>query len=233
MDFARQHVVVTGGAGALGTAVVGLLRQRGASCHVPVFKVADKGRSPFAHDRGVTFADSVDLTDEAQVESFYASLPGLSASIHLAGGFAMRAIEQTAKADLLAQLNVNLVTAFLCCREAVKHLRAAGASGRIVNVAARPALEPRTGARLAAYTASKAGVAAMTEALAEEVAGDGIWVNAVVPSILDTQANRAAMPKADHSRWPGVDEVAETIVFLASANNKASRGALVPVYGRS
>ena len=105
--------------------------------------------------------------------------------------------------------------------------------GRIVNVAARPALEWRLGAGMVAYAASKAAVAAMTVALAEEVAKDGILVNAVAPSIMDTPANRQAMPKADHAAWPKVEEVAATILFLASPDNRVTRGAIVPVYGRS
>jgi len=105
--------------------------------------------------------------------------------------------------------------------------------GRIVNVTARPALEWRAGAGMAAYTASKAAVAALTVALAEEVAKDDILVNAVAPSIMDTPANRAAMPKADHAAWPKVEEVAATILFLASPENKVTRGAIAPVYGRS
>src|SRR5205085_11686681 len=102
-----------------------------------------------------------------------------------------------------------------------------------VNVAARPALEWRQGANMTAYTASKAGVAALTAALAEEVVKRGILVNAVAPSIMDTPANRKAMPKADHAAWPKVEEVAATIAFLASPDNKVTRGAIVPVYGRS
>jgi NAD(P)-dependent dehydrogenase (short-subunit alcohol dehydrogenase family) len=108
-----------------------------------------------------------------------------------------------------------------------------GRGGRIVNVAARPALEPRSGAGMAAYTASKAGVVAFTIALSEEVAKLGILVNAVAPSIMDTPANRAAMPKADHAAWPKVEEVAATILFLASPQNAVTRGAIVPVYGRT
>jgi NAD(P)-dependent dehydrogenase (short-subunit alcohol dehydrogenase family) len=105
--------------------------------------------------------------------------------------------------------------------------------GRIVNVAARPALEPRTGAGMTAYAASKSAVAALTAALAEEVVKDGILVNAVAPSTMDTPANRKAMPKADFAAWPKVDEVAATICFLASPQNMVTRGGVVPVYGRS
>ena len=136
------------------------------------------------------------------------------------------------KTALMAQIDSNLASCFLCCRAAVKAMLPAG-SGRIVNVAARPALEPRSGAGMTAYTVAKAGVAALTMALAEEVAKDGILVNAVAPSIMDTAANRKAMPKADHAAWPKVDEVAATIVFLASPDNRVTRGAVVPVYGKS
>ena len=101
------------------------------------------------------------------------------------------------------------------------------------NVAARPALEPRLGAGMAAYTVAKSGVATLTVALAEEVAKHGILVNAVAPSIMDTPANRKAMPKADFDAWPKVEEVAATIAFLASPNNAVTRGAIVPVYGKS
>jgi NAD(P)-dependent dehydrogenase (short-subunit alcohol dehydrogenase family) len=86
---------------------------------------------------------------------------------------------------------------------------------------------------MGAYSASKAAVAALTRSLAEELADSGIWVNAVVPSIIDTTANRAAMPDADHDAWPKPAEIAETIAFLASPQNAVTRGALVPVYGRS
>ncbi len=103
----------------------------------------------------------------------------------------------------------------------------------MVNVSARPGLIPELGAGMVPYTASKAAVAAITQALGAEVAGDGILVNAVVPSIMDTRANRKAMPSADHSKWPKLEEVAATIAFLASPDNAVTRGALVPVYGRS
>src|SRR4029077_565012 len=124
---------------------------------------------------------------------------------------------------------MNLASAFLCCRAAVRTMKATG-GGRIVNVAARPALEPRLGAGMVAYTASKAAVAALTQALAQEVAGDGILVNAVASSIMDTPGNRKDMPKADFALWPKVEEVAATILFLAGPENRVTRGAIVPVY---
>src|SRR5262249_1296466 len=123
---------------------------------------------------------------------------------------------------------------FLCTRAAIGAIRARGAGdpkgGRIVNVAARPALEPRLGAGMVAYAASKAAVATLTQALAEEVAGEDIWINAVAPSVLDTPANRAAMPDAPHHRWVALPALAALIAFLASPDNGATRGAVIPVY---
>jgi NAD(P)-dependent dehydrogenase (short-subunit alcohol dehydrogenase family) len=230
LDYRDRHVVVTGGTGALGGAVVGELIKGGAICHVPA--LTEKEAQGFTHrdHPQVRIVQDGDLADEAAVARLFAGVPRLWASIHIAGGFAAAPIAETAKADLMRQIDMNVVTCFLCCRAAVKAMAAGG--GRIVNVAARPALEWRSGAGMIAYTASKAAVAALTVALAEEVAKRGILVNAVAPSILDTPANRQAMPKADHAAWPKVEEVAATILFLASSDNQVTRGAVVPVYGR-
>jgi NAD(P)-dependent dehydrogenase (short-subunit alcohol dehydrogenase family) len=228
MDYRDRHVIVTGGTGALGTAVVGALVDAGAICHVPYVVAAEAERFALRQHERVKLVAMSDLADVARL---YGSVDRLWASIHLVGGFAMAEVAQTTKADLMKQIEMNLVTAFLCSRGAVNAM--SGRGGRIVNVAARPALEPRSGAGMAAYTASKAAVVAFTIALAEEVAKLGILVNAVAPSIMDTPANRAAMPKADHAAWPKVEEVAATILFLASPQNTVTRGAIVPVYGRT
>lgn len=230
MDFRNRHVIVTGGAGALGTAVVTRLLEAGALCHVPCLNEAEAARFRLRDNKQVTVTVTGSLTEEAAIEKLYRGVP-LWASIHTAGGFAASALRDTDLATIRQQLDMNLVSCILCCRAAVRAM--ANAGGRIVNVAARPAVEPRTGAGMAAYTASKAGVAALTAALAEEVANDGILVNAVAPSIMDTPANRQATPKADFSLWPKVEEVAATIAFLASPENRVTRGAIVPVYGKS
>jgi NAD(P)-dependent dehydrogenase (short-subunit alcohol dehydrogenase family) len=232
IDFRDRHVVVTGGTGALGTAVVGALLEAGASCHVPCVDESEAQRFPHRDHANVRLG-ACDLTNEKTVAEFFEALPGLWASIHLAGGFAMSPVAATTKLDLMKQLDTNFVTCFLCCGAALKIMGRAKAGGRIVNVAARPALEWRSGAGMGAYTASKAAVAALTVALAEEVVKDDILVNAVAPSILDTAANRAAMPKANYAAWPKVDEVARTILFLASPANQVTRGAVVPVYGEA
>ena len=229
MDFAGRQVVVTGGTGALGRAVVAALIKAGAHCHVSYMIEAEA--QSFPHKEKVTLHAVGDLADEAAVAKLYGAVPKLWASIHLAGGFAMHGIADTDKARLMQQVEMNFVACFLCCRAAVKAMGQAG--GRIVNVAARPALEWRSGAGMVAYASSKAAVAAMTVALAEEVAKDGILVNAVAPSIMDTPANRKAMPKADFAAWPKVEEVAATIAFLASPDNAVTRGGVVSVYGKS
>src|SRR5262245_29349386 len=233
MSYRDRQIVVTGGTGALGTAVVGALLAAGAACHVPYRSEDEAQRFPHRGHKSVTLVSLGDLADEAAVNRFYGGIAKLWASIHIAGGFAFAPIEKSDKALLMGQIESNLVSAFLCSRAAVSALRQASGGGRIVNVAARPALEPRTGAGMTAYTATKAGLAGLTQALAEEVAKDGILVNAIAPSIMDTAANREAMPKADHAAWPKVEEVAATIVFLASPDNAVTRGAIVPVYGKS
>lgn len=206
-----RHIVVTGGRGALGRGVCALLEARGAILHV------------------TPDPPELRLDDEAQAVAFFAQLPPLWASIHLAGGFVMGPIADTALADFEAQWRTNTVTCFLACREAVRSIRRTGAGGRIVNVAARPVLAPA--ANLTAYTAAKAGVAAITQGLAAELVREGILVNAVLPSVIDTPANRAAMPGADHASWPRPAQIAEVIAFLASPENTVTSGTLLPVYG--
>jgi len=233
MNYRDRHVVVTGGTGALGTAMVSALIEAGATCHVPYIDQAEADRFPLRDHAKVKLLGNVELTDESAIARLYGSVSQLWGSIHIAGGFAMSPVGATDKSALMQQLEMNFVTAFLCCRAAVNAMTRAGVGGRIVNVATRPALEWRAGAGMVAYTASKAAVAALTVALAEEVVKDGILVNAVAPSTMDTPANRRAMPKADHAAWPKVEEVAATILFLASPENRVARGGVVPVYGRA
>jgi NAD(P)-dependent dehydrogenase (short-subunit alcohol dehydrogenase family) len=208
-----RHVVVTGGRGALGEGVCAVLEARGAILHV------------------TPNPPELQLDDEAQAAAFFAGLPPIWASIHLAGGFGMKPIADTTLADFEAQWRTNTVTCFLSCREAVKAIRRGGAGGRIVNVASRPVLAPA--GNMTAYLAAKAGVAAITQGLAVELLPEGILVNAVVPSLIDTPANRAAMPGADHAGWPKPAQIAEAVAFLASPENELTSGTLLPVYGRA
>jgi NAD(P)-dependent dehydrogenase (short-subunit alcohol dehydrogenase family) len=220
-ELEGRQVVITGARGGLGGAVVDAFVAAGAFCHLPQ-RGAEEGARP-----GVKVVAGVDLTDEAAVESFYRGLPSLWASVHLAGGFAAAPLLRTRLADLRGQLDINLTTAFLCCREAVRKMGSGG--GRIVNVSSRAALAPAGGAL--AYATSKGALNTFTSALADEVRRQGILVNAVAPSTIDTAANRAAMPAADHGHWAKPADIARAILWLASPANALTWGAIVPVYG--
>jgi NAD(P)-dependent dehydrogenase (short-subunit alcohol dehydrogenase family) len=222
-DLNGRHVVITGARGGLGPAVVEAFAAAGAICHLPE-RSAGGGAVANAH-----VIPGIDLTSEEAVRSLYEALPGLWASIHIAGGYAGKPLTETSLADLRQQLDINFTTAFLCCREAVRKMGNSG--GRIVNVASRAALVPAGGA--IAYATSKAAVVSLTQCLAEEARPRGILVNAVAPSTMDTPANRGAMPKADQSRWTKTAEVARAILWLASSENTATSGAVVPVYGNA
>ncbi|MCC5828982.1 MAG: SDR family NAD(P)-dependent oxidoreductase [Phycisphaeraceae bacterium] len=225
-DWREQHVMVTGAAGGLGRAVVRELLGRGARLTVTIETESQREELP-VDDRLV--CQPVDLGDESAVRGFYGSLDRIDASVHLVGGFGMEAIEKTSAESMRKMFELNVMTCFLCCREAIAAMGKRG--GRLVNVAARPAVDPAAG--MTAYAVSKAAVAHMTRCLAEEVRDRGILVNAIAPSIMDTPANRRAMPDADFGKWPKVEEVARAIAWLAGPENTLTSGAIVPVYGRA
>jgi len=235
--FEGRHVVVTGGTGELGAAVVAELLESGAVVHVPARNADKPGALANLRGPSLRLIGGVDLSHEEAIVRFYEGLPGLWASIHSAGAFTAGKIEETTGESYGQMMDTNTASCFFSCREALRAIRRsqapAGDKGRIVNVAAAAALEPRRGAGMVAYAASKAAVGAITVALAEEVAKEGIWVNAVAPSIMDTRANRAAMPQADFTSWASVEDVAKTICFLASPQNLVARGGILPVYGRT
>lgn len=237
MNFDDLHLIVTGGAGSLGSAVVQLLLDSGARFSVPCFNQAELDAFQLADHQNVFTKVDVNLTDEDQTQSFYSDAiseqGSLWGSIHIAGGFGMGSIEDTSKADFMKQINLNLVTCFNSCRAAVQHFKNQGNGGRIVNVASRPAIEPRQGAGMTAYTTAKAGVAALTESLAAEIVEDDILVNAVAPSVIDTPQNRKAMPDANFDKWPKPKQLARQIAYLISPENEVTRGGIIPVYGRS
>lgn len=236
-NLENRHVVVTGGAGSLGSAVTRLLLEEGASCSVPCYSQKEMEEAPFEPGDRLFMQADVDLSDEKQAGHFYSravsEMGPLWGSVHIAGGFGMGKLENTSAEDFMRQWSMNTLTCFNCCRAAARHMRRSGEGGRMVNVASRPALEARQGAGMSAYTAAKAGVAALTGALGAELADEEILVNAVAPSIIDTPANRDAMPGADFEAWPKPEEIAFQIVQLLSTANRVTRGAVVPVYGQS
>ncbi|HEY8375428.1 MAG TPA: SDR family NAD(P)-dependent oxidoreductase [Nannocystis sp.] len=225
-DLEGLHIIVTGGAGALGGAVVAELAAAGASIVVPCI---DDG--PSERVDGVRYVPRVDLAQETAVRALYDALPSLWGSVHLAGGFQWAKIEDTTAELARAQWTMNALTCLLCSAAAVKKIRASGRGGRIVNVTSRAVTQPAAG--MTSYAMSKAAVSALTTTLAEELREEAILVNAIAPGIIDTPANRAAMPKADHDRWPKPAELARVIHTLVSPATSATSGAIVPVYGRS
>jgi len=226
-----RHIVVTGGTGALGAAVVRGFLAVGAVCHVPAIESSPPKR--FTEGEKVTVAPDINLADEESVAGFYGKLPALHAVVNIAGGFAYAPIADSPIQTLQQQLSMNLVSCVLSCRQAVANFRKAGTGGHIINVSARPALNPRQGANMTAYTASKAAVAAFTVALAEELKNENISVVALCPSTIDTPTNRADLPKADHAAWVKPEAIAELIVAQCSLAHPVNSGALVPVYGRA
>ena len=226
-----SHVVITGATGALGRAVAHALVDAGAHCHVPAI---EPSVPPDIFPAGkVSVVTDIDLSDEAAVSGFYASLPPLHAVVNIAGGFAWAPIADSPLKVFQQQMAMNFTSCVLSCRSAVANMRKGGTGGHIVNITARPALNPRQGAGMTAYTSSKAAVAAFTVALAEELKGDNISVIALAPSTIDTPVNRKDMPKADHASWVKPAAIAELIVAHMGLNETINSGALIPVYGKA
>jgi NAD(P)-dependent dehydrogenase (short-subunit alcohol dehydrogenase family) len=220
-------VVVTGALGALGKVVAEVALARGA-------RVARVDHAPSqvpATEKRIELG-GVDLTDAAQakkaIDAVAAHFGRLDALINIAGGFAFEAVAGGDPKTWQRMYMLNVLTAVNASQSALPHLAASGA-GRIVNVGAMGALQAGTG--MGAYAASKAGVHRLTEALAAEWKGR-ITVNAVLPSTIDTPANRASMPKADFGKWVTGEELANVILFLISDAASAVTGALLPVSGR-
>lgn len=214
--LAGRHVLVTGGSGGLGPAVVEAFVAAGAVVHVPT-----RGDVP----AGARALPRVDLTSEDAVAALFAALPPLWASVHVAGGFLFQPLLETTLADVRGQLDVNFTTAFLCTREAARQMQ--GRAGRIVNVTSAAVEHPSSG--MGAYIASKGAVAAFTRAAARELREAHILVNAVAPTIVDTPKNRAAMPGVNPSSWTGPAQIARAIVWLASPDNETMSGAVLPL----
>jgi NAD(P)-dependent dehydrogenase (short-subunit alcohol dehydrogenase family) len=229
--------VITGGTGGLGRAVTLHFLREGARCAVPYRNEAEKDElvkeaAPYA-DR--LFCVRTDIMQAPELDSFLAAVVerfgGIDVLLNLAGGFAGGTpVAETDPATFDKLLDQNLRSVFLVSRAVIPHLVRRG-GGKIVSVAARAALHGTAG--LAAYSASKAGVITLTEAMAEELRDQNVQVNCILPSIIDTLANRRAMPDADFTRWVDPVEIARVLAFLASDDSRVISGAAVPVYGRA
>ncbi|MEZ4428137.1 MAG: 3-oxoacyl-ACP reductase FabG [Nannocystaceae bacterium] len=230
-----RHVLLTGGSGGLGIAVTRALLARGAHLTLTVRDDVHAQRlTAFLDDlddeaRARVRTAPADLADEASVRGVIDAMPRVDCLIHLVGGFTMGPLDETSLEALREQIDLNLVTTFLVCKHALRRMKERG-HGRIVTVGSRAAVEP--GAQLSAYAATKAGVLALTRVIADETRDTDITANAVLPSIIDTAANRKAMGESQAERWVTPESLAEVILFLASEAARDVRGALLPVYGK-
>jgi NAD(P)-dependent dehydrogenase (short-subunit alcohol dehydrogenase family) len=226
-----NRVVITGALGALGSVVAQTFAATGARLAL-IDRAPDFTGDKQLLQKGHLFIGGVDIADFARAQSVMrevvAKFGGIDVLVNIAGGFRWETVADGAVEtwDLLYEMN--LKTAVCACKAAIPHLSAD--HGRIISVGAAAAAKANSG--MGAYVASKAGVAKLTEALAEELKETGITVNAVLPSIIDTPANRAEMPSADFTRWVSPQALADVIVFLSSAAARAISGASIPVTGR-
>jgi len=220
-----MNVLITGANGGLGTAVSQEFLAAGAK----VIGVARewKQSAPFTTISG-------DVTTEAGCESMVKQAlehGPIDALVHLVGGFAGGSpLTETTDQTWDSMMNVNLRAAFCCIRAALKPMQAAG-RGRIVAIGTRMAVEPSP--NFAAYAVSKAALVALVKTVAAEGQKFGVTANVVLPSTIDTLANRAAMPKADFSRWVAPQSIAKLLVFLTSDAAADTSGAVIPIYGRA
>jgi NAD(P)-dependent dehydrogenase (short-subunit alcohol dehydrogenase family) len=222
----NRTLVVTGGHGILGKAVVEAALARGLNV-----ALIDHATGEAAPDGALEIA-GVDLTDPGATQAAIAQVVerfgGIDALLNIAGGFVWQTADD-AKPAWDKMFALNLTTALNASRAALPHLKTS-TEGRIVNVGANGALKAAAG--MGAYGASKSAVHRLTEALAEELKSTSVTVNAVLPSILDTPQNRKDMPEADPAKWVQPSDLAEVMLFLASPASRAITGALIPVTGR-
>jgi NAD(P)-dependent dehydrogenase (short-subunit alcohol dehydrogenase family) len=227
----NRQVLLTGGTGGLGLGVTPAVLARGAKVTIPYIVETEVERlkgileaEDFAKIRFV----SVDLSNEQAIEKLVNDMGRVDVLIHLVGGFSMGKTHEYSYEQWKKDFDLNLNTTFLVCKHSLKKMLEHG-YGRIVTVGSRGAVQP--GGQLAAYCASKAGVVALTKAIADETKGTNITANTVLPSVIDTPANREAMGTTEADKWVKPESLAEVICFLASEAAKDMRGAAVPVYG--
>lgn len=234
-EFQKQVVAISGGLGALGSTVTQGFVKRGAKVIVPFVSEMRLNTVLIDHPgmaQAVRF-DRVDLGNSGHVKKFVETIREregrLDILINLAGGYRGGInIEESSSSEFAYMMEQNFKTLYLVTRDALPLMRESGA-GRIVNVGSRGGLRGTAGN--AAYAIAKSAVIRFTEALSEEVKHDGINVNCVCPSIIDTPGNRMEMPDMDPAGWVTAEEVADVIYFLASEQSRALHGVIIPVYG--
>ena len=227
-----KHVLLTGGAGGLGLGVTPMVLSQGAaSVTIPYTNTRSvdrlKGTLSFDHVSKLKFVEA-DLTQEQSIEILVNGMKRVDVLIHLVGGFSMGKTHEYSYEQWKQDFELNLNTTFLVCKHSLRRMLEQN-YGRIVTIGSRGAVQP--GGQWAAYCASKAGVVALTQAIADETKGTNIVANVVLPSIIDTPSNRAAMDEDTINKAVKPDSLAQVICFLASEAAKDVRGAAVPVYG--
>ena len=228
-----QTAIVTGGTGGLGSAVVGRLVNDGWRVVVPWIAERELERVPDSSELELVQADLFEPAGAENVVERAAAASGspVRGLVNLVGGYSAGGrVHETEVEDFLAQFRLNLRPTYLMTRSVLAHLVEAG-GGSIVCVGTRAALEPFSGA--AGYVASKAAVIAFARAVAVEYRDEGIRCNTILPSVIDTPANRASMPNADHDKWVKPAEIAGVIAHLLSSDSAPTSGAAIPVYGRA
>jgi NAD(P)-dependent dehydrogenase (short-subunit alcohol dehydrogenase family) len=222
MDYRGRDVLVFGAAGALGGGLAAAFAQAGAAV-----TGADRHLPGERHRLDGVRYHTLDVLDDAALGALFDAEPVPWAVVNTIGGFAPHApLTELDPGELTGQLNLNLVSAALVTKHALRRLRPAG-EGRIVHTASRAARVTR--GQGFAYSVSKLGVLHLVTMAADEVRGTGITVNCVVPSFIDTPANRAAIPDADYSSWPKIPDIARAYLFLASPGAHLVSGAAIPV----
>jgi len=235
-DYRSRIVIVTGGTGGLGKAVTGAFLQAGAQVVVP-YRHEGNFRE-LSESVGVTskrlMGIHADVTEERGVQKLVdatlQSYGRIDVLVNLVGGYTGGKVVETTVEAWDDVMSLNLKSTFLCCRAVLPHM-ISQSYGKIVNVASRTAL--KGAAVIASYSAAKAGVIKLTEALGEEVKAHNINVNVILPSIIDTEENRKSMPKADFTNWVKPEDIARVILFLASEDAKIINAASIPVYGKA
>jgi NAD(P)-dependent dehydrogenase (short-subunit alcohol dehydrogenase family) len=221
-----KTVAIIGGSGALGWAITTAYHNAGAKVIV-----ADRVRNSACIDSDTMQFKEINVLEEASIAALFESLAQLDAVVNTVGGYAAGQSVPELEMDVWdSQMNLNLKTAFLVIKHAVKALTAKG-GGSIVSISSRAAVDK--GVNSAAYSISKLGVLRLVEAAAEEAKKHNVRINAILPSIIDTPANRKSMPDANYDKWPKAEQIAKVIMFLTSSDAELISGAAIPVYGKA
>jgi NAD(P)-dependent dehydrogenase (short-subunit alcohol dehydrogenase family) len=226
-----KRVLLTGGTGGLGMGVTPAVLAQGAEVTIPYYHSQEVERlKAFVSPEDFAKIQFIpaNLTDEGSVSNVINRMETVDVLIHLVGGFAMGKTHEYSFADWKRDFDLNLNTTFLVCKHSLAKMLQTG-YGRIVTVASRAAVQPS--GQMAAYCASKAGVVALTQAIADETKGTNITANVVLPSIIDTPTNREIMGVENAPQWVKPESLAQVICFLASEAAQDVRGAAIPVYG--